>query len=59
MQMGLMAILMKDLLDISGGDWAMVVYVPQLPPLAQQIVQTDYHTFPKPMLNSMISKSTI
>lgn len=35
----------------------MVVYVPPVASLAQQIVQTDYHTFPKPMLNSMISKA--
>ena len=33
--------------DISGGDWAMGVYVPPVASLAQQIVQTDYHTFPK------------
>ncbi|OQO71315.1 peptidase C39 [Enterococcus villorum] len=30
--------------DITGGDWAMGVYVPPIASLAQQIVKTDYHT---------------
>ncbi len=33
--------------DITGGDWAMGVYVPPIAALAQKIVQTDYHTEPK------------
>ncbi|EOA8353787.1 C39 family peptidase [Enterococcus hirae] len=33
--------------DISGGDWAMGVYVPPIASLAQTIVKTDYHTLPK------------
>lgn len=46
--------------DISGGDWAMVVYVPPVASLAQQIVQTDYHTFPKTDAQlDDIKKSTI
>ena len=30
--------------EISGGDWAMGVYVPPIAALAQEIVQMDYHT---------------
>lgn len=33
--------------DITGGDWAMGVYVPPIASLAQQIVKTDYHTISK------------
>lgn len=33
--------------DITGGDWAMGVYVPPIATLAQEIVGTDYYTEPK------------
>ncbi|MBO1300919.1 MULTISPECIES: C39 family peptidase [unclassified Enterococcus] len=33
--------------EIWGGDWAMGVYVPPIATLAQEIVQTDYHTEPQ------------
>ncbi len=42
--------------DISGGDWAMGVYVPQLPPLLSKSSKRIITLFQKPMLNSMISK---
>lgn len=33
--------------EIWGGDWAMGVYVPPIATLAQEILQTDYHTEPQ------------
>ncbi|WP_185931961.1 C39 family peptidase [Enterococcus durans] len=33
--------------DITGGDWAMGVYVPPIAALVQEIVGTDYYTEPK------------